>query len=401
MRVTDDQRRARLARRHLLATPGATPEEAAEAVVALHATDPATVHLSVAARTTGTTAEPAAPETERALYDDRTLVRLLGMRRTMFVVPREVAPVVQAACADDIAAKQRTLLVKHLTENGHPESVPEAAGWLAEVEEATVEALLARGEALGQELAADVPGLRQRLRMAPGKPYEAIGNVTSRVLFLLAAQGRIVRGRPRGTWLSTQYRWSPMDAWLPGGLPRIDAGTARAELARRWLHAYGPAPIEDLRWWTGWTAAQAKKALAAIGPAEVDLEGGGTGLLLPGDLEPEPEPGPWVALLPALDPTPMGWAAREWYLGPPGPHRDALFDRSGNIGPTIWCDGRIAGGWAQRPDGEIAVRCSADVGAEASEKIAAAAARMGEWLGEVRVIPRFRTPLERELSGSS
>ncbi|AXB41948.1 winged helix DNA-binding domain-containing protein [Amycolatopsis albispora] len=391
MLITTAQRRARLAARHRLATRAATPEEAAEAVIALHATDPATVHLSVAARAT-------APETERALYEDRTLVRLLGMRRTVFVVPREVAPVVQAACADDIARKQRALLVKHLAENGHPEGVPDAAAWLAEVEATTVEALRERGTALGQELAADVPGLRQQLRMAPGKPYEAIGNVTSRVLFLLAAEGRIVRGRPRGSWLSTQYRWSPMADWLPGGLPRIDAAGARVELARRWLRAYGPAPVEDLRWWTGWTAAQVKQALAAIGPAEVDLEGGGTGLVLPDDLEPEPDPGPWIALLPALDPTPMGWSAREWWLGP---HRDALFDRSGNIGPTIWCDGRVVGGWAQRPDGGIAFRCLDDVGADATTRIAAEAARLGEWLGEIRVVPRFRTPLERELSGSS
>ncbi|MBN6040770.1 AlkZ family DNA glycosylase [Amycolatopsis sp. 195334CR] len=389
--MTTAQRRARLANRHRLANPATTPEEAAEAVVALHATDPATVHLSVVARAT-------APETERALYDDRTLVRLLGMRRTMFVVPREVAPVVQAACSDEIARKQHVLLVKHLTENGHPEGVPRAAEWLAAVEEETVEALLKRGTALGQELADDVPGLRQQLRMAPGKPYEAIGNVTSRVLFLLAAEGRIVRGRPRGTWLSTQYRWSPMADWLPGGLPAIDADRARVELARRWLHAYGPAPLADLRWWTGWTAAQAKKALTALDPVEVDLEGGGTGLVLPGDLEPEPEPEPWIALLPALDPTPMGWAARDWFLGP---HRDALFDRNGNAGPSIWCDGRVVGGWGQRPDGEVAFRCLDDVGAEATARIGEAAARLGEWLGSTRVVPRFRTPLERALSGSS
>ena len=37
-----------------------------------------------------------------------------------------------------------------------------------------------------------------------------------------------------------------------------------------------------------------------------------------------------VALLPALDPTPMGYVERDWFLGP---HAPALFDRSGNIGP--------------------------------------------------------------------
>jgi hypothetical protein len=31
--------------------------------------------------------------------------------------------------------------------------------------------------------------------------------------------------------------------------------------------------VADLRWWTGWTAAQVKAALTAIGPVEVDMDG--------------------------------------------------------------------------------------------------------------------------------
>ncbi len=46
-----EERRAGLGRRHRLATScqAADPTEAAAAMVVLHATDPATVHLSVAA----------------------------------------------------------------------------------------------------------------------------------------------------------------------------------------------------------------------------------------------------------------------------------------------------------------------------------------------------------------
>jgi hypothetical protein len=93
----------------------------------------------------------------------------------------------------------------------------------------------------------------------------------------------------------------------------------------------------------------------------------------------------------------MGWKERSWYLGA---HRAALFDRSGHIGPTIWCDGRIVGGWAQsRTDGEVVVRLLEDVGSEAGRAVAEEAARLRAWLGDVRVTPRFRTPLERELAG--
>lgn len=390
MKISLAQRRARLGVRHHLAAPAASVEAAADGVVALHATDPASVYLSAWARVR----EVAAADVERALYEDRTLVRLLGMRRTMFVAGVATAALVQAGCAADVAARQRKQLEQHLGTVGHPENVADPPRWLADVAASVEKALRARGSATAQELVADEPRLRQQLHMAKGKPYAAITNVTSRVLLQLAADGRIVRGRPRGTWLSTQYVWAPLDGWLPGGLPEVPASKARVELARAWLRAFGPAPISDLRWWMGWTAAQTKAALAALDLTEVDLDGE-PGVLLSDDLDPVPEPSPWVALLPALDPTAMGWAARDWYVGR---HRSALFDRSGNVGPTVWSDGRIVGAWAQHPSGDIALRVFEDLGRDRTAAIEGEAERLRKWLGEMRIVPKFRTPAERELS---
>ena len=64
----------------------------------------------------------------------------------------------------------------------------------------------------------------------------------------------------------------------------------------------------------------------------------------------------------------------------------------------MWCDGRIVGGWAQRKSGEIVYRMLEDVGREVKTHIDAAADALSRWIGPVRVTPRFRTPLERELS---
>ena len=131
--------------------------------------------------------------------------------------------------------------------------------------------------------------------------------------------------------------------------------------------------------------------------------GGTPGVMLAADQETPPAAGPWAALLPALDPAAMGWRDRAWYLGE---HAPALFDRSGNIGPTAWWHGRIVGGWAHRKDGEIAVRLLEDAGAEASAAIAAEAQRLREWIvadpknAKTLITPRFRTPLERELPAS-
>ncbi len=126
----------------------------------------------------------------------------------------------------------------------------------------------------------------------------------------------------------------------------------------------------------------------------VEVESG-TGYVLADDVEPELAGDPGAALLPALDPTTMGWKERDWYLGP---HATSLFDRNGNAGPTVWWGGRVVGGWAQRQDGEIAYRLLEDVGADAEAAVAAEAESLARWLGDVRVTPRFRTPLERELA---
>ncbi|MEV0343805.1 winged helix DNA-binding domain-containing protein [Nocardia sp. NPDC050713] len=384
------ERRARLGVRHRLADAHRTDDIAniARSLVVLHATDPATVFLSLGARSLHAT--PA--EVERELYDERTLLRMLAMRRTMFVAPVELVPVLQAACANALADKQRKTYGRFLEHAGIGDG--DVASWWAEVEEETHRALLARGAATGAQLGKDVPRLRTQVNTAPDKAYSKPTNITTWVLVTLGCEGRIVRGRPNGSWASSQYLWAPVESWLPEGVAELPAEEARAELVRKWLAAFGPAPLSDLKWWTGWSLAEVRKALARLEVAEVDLDGT-PGLVLADDVEPVAPPEDWAALLPALDPTPMGWQSRDWYLGP---HAASLFDRNGNIGPTLWWNGRIVGGWAQRKDGEIVWRLLEDVGSEAKSRIEAEAARTAKWFGPVRTIPRFRTPLERELT---
>ncbi len=382
-RMSNAERRARIGVRHHLAGAARAPDVATVArdAAGVHATDAASVYLALTARSGA-----AVTEIDRALYDERSVVRMLGMRRTMFVVDADHVPVVQASCTNGIARTQRRILVQHIEQTG---VAVDGAAWLDRVGEDAVRALAALGEATAVELSSEVPELRLQLRFPDG----TAPGVSTRVLFVLAAEGRVVRGRPRGSWTSSQYRWAPVEAWLPGGVPRLEAEAASAQLVRQWLWAYGPAPAADLKWWTGWTAGQVRRALASVEPVEVELDGE-PALVLADDLSPVATPEPWAALLPALDPTAMGWSDRGWFLGE---HRTALFDRTGNIGPTVWWDGRVVGGWAQRKDGEVVLRLLEDVGADADAAVRAAASRLEDWLGPARVTPRFRTPLEREL----
>src|SRR5580693_6739152 len=259
------ERRRRLAVRHHLA-PGeraGTIAAVAADLIGLHGTDPASVYLAAWARTRDV--DKAA--IEQALYEERSVIRMLGMRRTMFVVPAELVPVVQAACTDQIAERMRRQLGQVIEASG---IAADGAIWLKEAGEATVRALAARGTATGAELAADEPRLRAQITYAQDKSYGGPVNVTTRLLTLLSAEGLIVRGRPRGGWTSSQFTW-----FAAGDQPRLPAAAARAELARRWLFGFGPARLADLQWWTGWTGGQVRQALDQLEIIEVDL--GGTG----------------------------------------------------------------------------------------------------------------------------
>lgn len=382
--ISDEQRRTRLGLRHRLVPSerAESPVDIADSLVALHATDAATVFLSLGARLQ----EPGVDIVERALYEEVGLVRMLSMRRTIFAVSTGLAPYVDASTARAIAAKERTTLLRHLEEDG--QGLDER--WLTEAEQAVLAVLARRGSATGLQLSSDVPVLKTKITIFPGTRQETVQGLATRVIRVLAADSRIRRDRPHGSWTSSQFRWAVGEPW-----PSLPAAEARAEIARRWLLAYGPATEADLKWWTGWTLGDVRKALASAGAEEVRLDTG-TGYTAPGDQESESTPEPWAALLPSLDPSAMGWTDRGFYLN--SDHRAAIFDRAGNIGPSVWWNGQIVGGWAQRKDGEIVWRLLSDPGSEATTALEAEAARLSGWVGETRITPRFRTPLERELT---
>lgn len=356
----------------------------------LHSSDPATVYLSARARVRGFV--PA--DLEDALYERRVLVRMLGMRRTLFVVPLEVAATMDAACTKALAPRERRRLVGMLEDQGVARK-GQGERWLRRVAAETFEALGRREQATARELTKEVPDLGAKLVFGEGKTWGGTIGVSTRVLFLLATEGRIVRGRPVGSWTSGQYRWARVETWLGSPLPKVEHAHASADLLRRWLRAFGPGTSTDIRWWTGWTAALTTKTLAAVGAVQVALEDGATGYVLPEDVEPAKDPGRWVALLPSLDPTIMGWKERAWILGD---HGTALFDRNGNAGPTVWVDGRVVGAWGQPDDGTIVVELLERVDARTRRAIDAERERLRDWLGDVRIKPRFRTPLELSLS---
>jgi hypothetical protein len=354
-------------------------------MVCLHATDPATVYLSAWARVEGL----APADVDRALYASRSLVKHLAMRRTLFVVPRDLLGVVQTAASDRVADQERRRLVADVERAG---VATDGLAWLEAASDAALSALSALGEATSSELRKAAPVLDASVVYAPEKAYGGNQSLAPRVLTVLSASGLVLRGSNAGGWTTSRPRWATTAHWLGADPPpRPAEREARAELVRRWLHTFGPARPADVKWWLGSTATAVRVALADVGAVEVDLDGV-AGVALPDDLDEVPAPEPWAALLPGLDPTTMGWQSREWYLGP---HAPAVFDTNGNAGPTAWWDGRIVGGWIQDEGGEVVLQLLEDPGAEGRAALADEAARLSAWLAGVRIPPRFPSPLSK------
>src|SRR5260370_15763860 len=102
------ERRARLGQRHRLAAAARAddPLDVARALVALHATDPSSVYLAAWARMRDESAADVGA-VERALYDRREPIPVLGLRPTVFLTPPHAAPVIHPACTPRVPARQR------------------------------------------------------------------------------------------------------------------------------------------------------------------------------------------------------------------------------------------------------------------------------------------------------
>ncbi len=158
-------------------------------------------------------------------------------------------------------------------------------------------------------------------------PDKELGDLFSILLGLLGAECRIVRAANLGGWRSNRLSYALWSDWV-GATTLPDEDEARLELGRRYAAAYGPVTESDLRWWTGWAAAESKTVAA-----EIDLEQTGDAHeLLEG-----------VRLLPVWDVLMVAYRDRSRLI------EESLvpfaYDRSGNATSVVYDRGRVVGVW--------------------------------------------------------
>lgn len=409
-RISDVERRTRLVVGHRLGsaapvgpTCNSNAVQVTRSLVALHSSDPVSVYLSVLARSPTASIDTVSD----TLYEERALVRVHGMRRTLWVAEVETAGDIVNASASRLVRAERRRWARLLAGAG----IDDPEGWIDEARSEILAFITDAGLVDTQTIGVALPHRAIGIEVATGKRYASTIAAHTRILLILGYEGLIVRAAPLGSWIASQYRWADPVSWLgrplnrgthrPSDGERDSARTAAAQAAMidRYLRAFGPATTEDVVWWTGWPKGAITRALASMGALEVELEGR-CGWLAASeafdsssiDHDAVDET---VAVLPALDPASMGWKQRSHYLDPA--MTDRLFDRNGNAGPTVWVGGRIVGGWAQRDDGEMVFRLLTDVGSEAAQAIERELERLAGEIGDTRYKVRFPNPLNTEL----
>ncbi len=322
-------------------------------IVALHATAAPGPYLSLWARRPGFRREIL----EETLYESRELVRFLCMRTTLHIVPSDEVPLFFQACGPYLSAAfpdwGDLLTQSEICQQEYVEVT------VSQLQRRILDVLATQGPSTVPDLSRAVPELKIKVRHSVDKPYEGTFSVGSRLVPEMCARGMLVRARPRGTWRSSLYEYAALSDWLPGvELGAVTPQEARAWLVRRYLAAFGPATLDDVQWWTGFSKGEVEKALRTLGPVlvEVSLEGlGDTYLMLADDAQRlrgfAPADTPYVFFLPALDPYIMGYRDRSRFLA--RQHRGKVFDRAGNAMPTVWLNGRVVGAWGQREDGSV------------------------------------------------
>lgn len=371
-RISDSERRSRIGVRHALAPAHRLDHvtTVVRAMTVLHATEAATVHLAIAARSEGITPE----DVDAELYEARSVVKQLAMRRTLFVFPRDLLPAAWGSASARVAASERKRIAKAIAGAG---IAPDGDAWLDAAREATL-VRLAAGPATAADLRAEVPELAGMVGGTTDKPYDRPVPVAPWVLTHLGLEGKVVRGRNAGHWRLNKPTWTTAEDWLGVVEPPLDEHAGYAALVREWLITFGPGTVADIQWWLGSTKTAVTRALADLGAVEVDLDDGSTGWVHSHDVDSIGPVEPWAALLPTLDPTVMGWKARDFYLDPA--HVPYLFDTNGNAGTTAWWDGRIVGCWVQDEEGVVRLSLLEDVGPDGLAALEHEARRLTAWL---------------------
>ena len=162
----------------------------------------------------------------------------------------------------------------------------------------------------------------------------------------------VVRVPPSGTWERRRAdRYALAEDWV--GAPDITDDAALDHLVRRYLGAFGPAPLQDVSRWSGVPAATLASSVERLDLRRFRDEAGTELLDLPRALLPDPDTAAPVRFLPHYDACLLVHVRRTGLV--PDEYRQRMFHTKNpfSVGAVL-VDGRVAGAWSYR-DGRVVI----------------------------------------------
>lgn len=156
----------------------------------------------------------------------------------------------------------------------------------------------------------------------------------------------------------------------------VEIATARNELVRRYLGAFGPSTRADIADWSGLRVADFADTLEPL--RRFRDEDGRELFDLPRAPLPSPDTPAPVRFLPRWDNTLLAHADRRRVL--PEELRKVVIAKNGDVTQTFLVDGVVAGSWASDKKGKVTMTPFAPLPRTARRDVEAEAARLEAWL---------------------
>ncbi len=320
----------RMGRHHLVErAPRRSLVGVAERICGLHAQVMSSAELTAWARV-----EELAPDAvSKALWKQRSLVKLWAMRGTLHLLPaRELGLWLGATATYEHYLKPTWLRGFETTEK-------ELEALIAAIDTSLDGRLFTREE-LGEEI--------ERVTRSKGVKEKVQGSWGP---FLKPAsfQGKLCFGPSEGQ----RVRFTSPASWLKSPLVIVPADEAAAEITRRYLGAFGPAAREDLARWWGVAPAQGGRMLAALGDETVRVDVEGTeGWMLSAHAKEAQAAAPveLARLLGGFDMWVIGASRGAAALLDPA-QRKRVYRNQGWISPVLLVNGRMEGVWRHERKG--------------------------------------------------
>lgn len=326
-------------------------------------------------------------DVEKALWENRTLVKSWCMRGSLHLIPSDDFAIFVRGCARREARAADWFARAGIPMNSVNRFVEAVPGVLdqpltrKEIAERVGEALHVKrkGKAgRGWGGASDAEGF------ALGRHVLSV----QWIVYSACMRGLACFGPMRGN----EATFVRPDRWIPNWHDVLQAEAER-ELLRRYLRAHGPATVADFAMWTYMKAADARQVWGSLedelSPVRI---GDRVGWLLRSDVASLADAGletRCVRLLPSFDSLLLGLKDKSHLVD--ATHYKRVYRPQGWLSPVMLVDGRIAGVWSSlRKDPTLSIRVEAfrPLTREVRRRTEDEARDLGRFLGtgDVRVL---------------